>query len=101
MNLKEKLASTLGGAYYILVLISWALPIVMITSLFDLPFWTIFIMTAILLFIPSLSVIAWIVGLIGAIIGKQDIVAVIYYVAFVIRFLPTAIYIVAGFFSNE
>lgn len=86
--MKEKLVAWLGGfgliIFYILELIISLFPIVMVVNSFDLPSWTNFVFIAITYFIPSTTNIFWIAGLVGAIIGPQDILAIIYYILFVI-----------------
>lgn len=73
----------------------------MIKMSFDLPFWASFIMIAILFILPSLSSIFWIIGLIGVIIGPQDVIAIIYYVAFALVCLPTLFYTILGLFIRD
>ena len=99
--MKEKLINTFGVLYYIFTVISFILPVVMIKISFDLPFWTSFIMIAILFILPSLSSVLWIIGLIGVIMGPQDIIAIIYYVAFALVCLPTLFYTILGFFIKD
>ena len=88
MNLKEKLIKSLGGfgmiLYFILSIAMFIFPVIMIILSFDLPIWVTFILTAILFFIPTIDYIYWIVGLVGTIIGPQDIIAYIYYICFAI-----------------
>ena len=84
MKLKEKLLGALGSFGYVIWLlisfICFVFPITMITVSFDLPFWTPFILLPIRIFIPFAKQILVIVGLIGTIMGVQDILAVIYYI---------------------
>lgn len=105
MNFKEKLIDLLGSfggiVYFTLMLIFFVFPVAMINISFDLPFWTNFIMTAILLVIPSTFYIFWIIGLIGAIIGPQDVIAVIYYICFGIVCFRPILFIILGIFSKD
>lgn len=101
MTLKERLTNLLGGIGYILYIVIFFLlpffPIAMINISFDLPWWVTFIETA-LLFVASkfFSCCFWIIGLIAVITGPQDIIAIIYYILFVIIFAPTIISLVAA-----
>lgn len=92
--MKEKLQSALGTfgnvLYWIFRLLISILPVVMI----DAPFWASFLIFLICAIIPYLSLPLWIWGFIAAIRGSQDVFAIIYYVATVIVFLPSAISIV-------
>lgn len=105
MNIKEKLMDALGGLgltiYYIMSVVGFIFPVVMIMVSFDLPFWMSFVLTAILFILPSFSFIFWIIGLVGAITGPQDVVATIYYVAFALACLPRIIYMIIGFFVKD
>lgn len=89
--MKEKLVAWLGGfgliIFYILELLISLYPIVMVVNSFDLPSWTNFVFIAITYFMPSTTTIFWIAGLVGAIIGPQDILAIIYYILFGIGFI--------------
>lgn len=101
MKFKEKLTDLFGGIGLILYfIVSFLFPlfaIAMITNSFDLPSWTNFIFTALLFISPSFfSTCFLIVGLIGAIMGPQDILAIIYYIIFSIGFAPTFINIIVS-----
>ena len=95
MRFKEKITDifgAFGGVLYIIyMLILFVLPVAMITVAFDLPSWVNLIMIALLFFSSLFSYIFWIIGLIGVIIGPQDLIAIIYYVAFAIVCLPKII----------
>ena len=105
MNLKEKLTDFFGGLGYIIYLIvNYLIPlfaIAMFTNSFDLPSWSSFIFVALLFFAPSFFSFCYLIaGLIGAIIGPQDILAIIYYIVFVLKFAPSIILIVISFFQK-
>jgi hypothetical protein len=95
MNFKEKLLNTLGTGgyilYYIISLVISTFPVVMM----GLPIWVDFILIGIMLFLPSTSMIFWIIGLIFAIIGTQDVIAIIYYILFAILVIPKIITIIS------
>lgn len=82
MSFKEKLTDLLGGIggilFYIISLVASVMPVVML----NLPFWIDFILIGIMLIIPIAMPIMWIIGLVGAIAGPQDALAIIYYVLF-------------------
>lgn len=105
MKIKEKILESFGAfggiLYFLFMFILFILPVTMITVSFDLPFWASAIMIAILFIIPSVSNIFWIIGLIGAFLGPQDIVSTIYYVASVIVFLPNILIILSSFFKKD
>lgn len=105
MNFKQKLIDLFGGVgtvlYFIITLVSLIFPIAMITVSFNLPIWVNFIFVAILFMIPSLNFVFCIIGLIGAIIGSQDVIAIAYYIYFalvcILGFIPT----IVGFFTKD
>lgn len=92
MDLKEKLLGALGTLGYIIWLlisfIGFIFPIIMITLSFDLPFWATFILLPIRIFVPFAGHILLIIGLIGAIMGVQDVIAIVYYVYAAIVLIP-------------
>lgn len=95
-SLKEKLLTTLGffGGilwFFVLGLICF-LPLAMIGT----SFWVNLLLFGIMYFIPSTSGIFWVWGLVCAIQGQQDIWAIIYYVLFVVLFLPYFISVIAN-----
>lgn len=98
--MKEKLLDALGAVGGIIYLIfSWAvyvLPMVMIGK----PFWLNIIFFGIMQFFPSSSVIFWVWGLICAIGGPQDFFAVLYYILFVVMFLPFFLNIISALFKK-
>ena len=101
MNLKEKLTYFFGRLVLIIYLIvNYLIPlfaIAMFTNSFDLPSWSTFIFVALLFFAPSFfSICFLIVGLIGAIMGPQDVLAIIYYIVFVLKFAPAIIITIVG-----
>lgn len=86
--MKDKLFNILGAAgfiiYYVFCIFVAILPLLML----DLPFWLHMLFFFIMQFIPATSVIFWVWGLIGAIQGPQDTFAIIFYIAFVVMFIP-------------
>lgn len=101
MKFKEKLMDTLGAFQYIFQFISFLFPVVMIMVAFNLPWWCNLILIALLFLFSYIQVLYWIVGLIGAIIGPQDVIAIIYYISFAIMFVPFIISIIPIIFSKE
>lgn len=86
--MKEKLQTTfgmIGGiVFYLISLSVYILPLVMIGA----SFWWDLLFFGILYFFPPSSIVFWIWGLICAINGPQDAWAIIYYVLFVIMWIP-------------
>lgn len=103
--MKEKLHNILGGfgaaVYFIISILVSVLPFVMIGA----SFWLNLLFFGIVQFIPAASAIFWVWGLVAAINGVQDIFAIIYYVLFVVMFLPFFISIIldflGAFFKNK
>ena len=99
--MKDKLINTLGSVgvilWYLLSLLIAIMPLVMIDAQFLLNL----LLLGVLLFIPVTSGIFWVWGLICAIRGPQDLIAIIYYVLFVIMFLPFFINSVLSIFSKR
>lgn len=105
VNLKEKLTNLFGGIGYIFYLIiNFLFPlfaIVMIVNSFTLPSWVIFVFVALLFISPSFfSICFLVVGLIATIMGPQDVLAIIYYIVFVLKFAPSIILLVISFFEK-
>ena len=98
--MKDKLVGALGGIgyiiFYIFSLVVYVLPFIMIG--------TSFLMTLLFLFIqqffPPVTIVFWIWGLVCAIQGKQDIWAYVYYVLFVVGFLPFFISMLSDLFKG-
>ena len=88
MNLKEKMQTALGAIggilFYLISLTVYILPLVMIGA----SFWWDLLFFAILYFFPVSSIVFWIWGLVCAIAGPQDAWAIIYYVLFVVMWIP-------------
>ncbi len=86
--MKEKLVSKLGGLgfvlWWIISIVVAALPVVMINP--D-TFISIGIIALTFLF-PASSVVFWIWGLVCTLRSTQDIFSIIYYISFVVLFLP-------------
>ena len=99
--MKEKLMNALGGIgfglWYLVSLLVAVIPLVMI----DAPFLLNLLLLAIALFVPATSGIFWIWGLVCAILGPQDVIAIIYYVLFAIMFLPFFISTVLNIFNKR
>lgn len=100
-TIKEKLFGTLGSIgcviYYLLIMTIAVMPIVMI----DPPGIINWLLIAIVIFFPTLSAPVWIWGLVCAVMGPQDVFAIIYYVLFGIMWLPCFISIVFSFFRRD
>ena len=99
--MKEKLLSALGSVgiviWYIGTIFVSIIPFVMIGA----SFWLNLLFFGIVQFLPVSSVVFWIWGLVRAIQGPQDIWAIIYYVLFVIMFLPFFISTVLDIFQRK
>lgn len=99
--MKEKFKNIFGSFGGILFLFSRAivsiLPFVMIGGNFFLTLLLIFINT----FVPFASAVFWIWGLVCAIQGVQDVWAIIYYIVFVIVWIPFYISTIISFFTKE
>lgn len=99
--MKDKLLNALGSAggilWYLLSLLIAVMPLVMIGA----SFWLNLLLLAVIQFIPATSGLFWIWGLVCAIRGPQDIIAIIYYVLFVIMFLPFFINTVLNIFNKR
>lgn len=87
-KIKEFLLTSLGTfgmlLFYVISILITVYPLIM----FEMSWWLYMILALIIQFfivnIPFGLEVLWIVGLIGAISGEQDIFAVIYYVLFVL-----------------
>lgn len=101
MSLKDKLFDSLGAfgiiLYYILSSLIFVLPMVMIdTSFFlDLLFF------GIMQLFPPTCIIFWIWGLICAITGPQDWLAIVYYIVFGVGCIPFFISTLRSMFSRN
>ena len=99
--MKDKLMNALGSVgvilWYLVSLVIAVMPLVMIGA----SFWLNLILLAVILFIPATSGIFWVWGLVCAIRGPQDALAIIYYVMFVIMFLPYFINSVLKLFNKR
>ena len=100
-NIKEKLFISLGTfgivLFYIVRVIIAVLPFVMIGGNFFLSLLLITINS----FVPYASVVFWIWGLVCAINGVQDFWAILYYISFVVIWLPFFINTIMSVFSKE
>ena len=99
--MKEKLMNALGTAgiilWYLVSLLIAIIPFVMIGASFLLNL----LFFGIVQFFPASSVAFWIWGLVCAIKGPQDAWAIIYYVLFVIMFLPFFISTILNLFNKR
>jgi flagellar biosynthesis GTPase FlhF len=100
-TLKENLAETLGTFGIILYFVSswiiYILPFVMIGGNFFLTL----LLIAVNAFVPFASAIFWIWGLVCAIKGVQDIWAIIYYIVFVVVWIPFYISTITSFSKKD
>ena len=100
-KLLKGIGETLSGVslilYYFVRIIVALLPFIMIGGNFFLNLLLITINT----FVPFASVLFWVWGLISAITGTQDIWAIVYYIAFVIIWLPFFISNIQSVFSKK
>lgn len=69
--------------WFILKILS-VLPFVVI----GLPLWLTFILLVLCSFLPFVSPVFWIWGLISAILGPQDVLSIIYYIVFAVVYCP-------------
>ena len=99
--MKDKLIGALGSVglilWYLLSLLIAVMPLVMIGA----SFWLNLLLLAVIQFIPATSGLFWVWGLVCAIRGPQDTIAIIYYVLFVIMFLPFFINSVLSIFKKR
>lgn len=99
--MKEKLLSALGNfglvLYYIIRLSVSILPLVMIDANFVLTFLFCVIMNV----IPLASPVFWVWGLVCAVSGTQDWMAIVYYICFGIIFLPFIIDLFCSLFVKK
>ena len=101
LKLKEKLVEMLGafGAIlaFLLGFVGFVFPIIMITLSLELPFWVVFILLPIRIFVPFAGRLLWIFGLICAIMGTQDIIAIAYYICAAVVLIPDIFALLASF----
>ena len=100
-SIKEKLIDTLGVfgviLYFAFKLLVCVLPFVMIGGNFFLTL----LLISISAFVPFSSVVFWIWGLVCAINGVQDFWAILYYIVFVVIWLPFFTSSIISVFSKE
>lgn len=98
---KEKAIDTLGGfgfvLYFLIRLMIAVLPFVMIGGNFFLTL----LLASINYFIPITSVVFWIWGLVCAIQGVQDVWAIMFYIAFVVVWIPFLVSTTISMFSKK
>lgn len=99
-NMKEWFSSTLGTfgtiLYFAIAFFLAALPFVMIGG----NFFVTFLLVLLEQLIPPIGIIFWIWGLICAINGPQDFIAIIYYIVFAIAWIPYYISIIISIIST-
>lgn len=99
--MKDKLMNALGTVgivlWYLISILIAVIPFVMIGA----PFLLNLLFFGIVQFFPASSVIFWIWGLVCAIKGPQDTWAIIYYVMFVIMFLPFFYHSILSIFKKR
>lgn len=99
--MKEKMINALGaagiGLWYLVSLLIAVIPFVMIGASFLLNV----LFFGVVQFFPASSIIFWIWGLVCAIKGPQDAWAIIYYILFVIMFLPFFINSILSIFQKR
>ena len=99
-RIKDFLSNTLGTfggiLSFIFPLFVSVLPFVMI----DCSWIVTLILFAIEYFFPITTIVFWIWGLISAINGPQNIITIIYYIAFIIAFLPFIISTILDIVDN-
>ena len=86
--LKDKLISALGGVGFALFLAISAIPIIFPLIIIEVHPVLNLLFIAIMIFLPSTGNVFWIWGLVCAINREQDVWTIIYYISFVILFLP-------------
>lgn len=100
-SIKDMLINTLGVfgmiIYYLIRSIIYILPFVMIGGNFFLTL----ILIGINTFVPFASAIFWIWGLVCAINGVQDFWAILYYIVFVVVWIPFYISTIISFFNKN
>lgn len=104
-KIKEFLLTSLGTGgmllFYTISILITIFPLIM----FEMP-WLLYIVLALLVQLVIVKIpfgleVLWIIGLVGAISGKQDIFAVIYYILFALIVGSTIIRLVKIFLSKE
>lgn len=104
MKIKEKLTEALGMfggiLFFVICAAILAFPVWMITWYYNTPWWANFLMLLGSYWSSSIGFVVWIVGLIAAIKGPQDTLAIIYYIAFaVVNISHYLVFIVAWIVS--
>lgn len=104
-KIKDFLTTTLGTFG---MLIFWALSVfvcILPLLMFNMPGWLYMLLSLLVLFvlknIPFFLEILYIVGFFGAISGKQDLFAIIYYVVCAIIVIPALINLILAFLPSK
>jgi hypothetical protein len=99
-SLKDRFQGALGFLgivlYYLIRIFIAILPFVMI----DANFIVTLILISVETFIPLTSIVFWIWGFVCAIMGKQDFLAIMYYIVFAVAWLPFYIQIIKSLFRK-
>ena len=105
--LKDKLIIALGTAGYIIYYLVFGFLSVLPFIMIDVPWYVLLILIAAYLIVPSLIPILpvqlgiWIWGLVCAINGPQNFLAILYYIVFVIQYvIPILIAIISALFDR-
>lgn len=100
-SVKERLLSSLGCGwillYYLVRIIVAVLPFLMI----DANFFVNVLLIGINMLVPFASVFFWIWGLVCAVNGIQDVWAILYYIVFVVVWIPFYINLIVSFISDR
>lgn len=104
-KIKDFLLNSLGTVgivlYFLVAILITILPLLM----FDMPFILYIVLALLVQFvlinIPFCMEILYIIGLFGAVNGKQDIFAIIYYIVFALIVIPTIVRLIRVFFIKE
>ena len=99
-KIKDFLLGTMGTVGYILFFfISWFL-IILPLLMFNMPWLLYIVISSLVVFflskIPLFIELMYIAGLFGAISGKQDLFAIIFYIAFAIIVIPTVVRLITA-----
>lgn len=104
-KIKDYLLTSLGTVgmllFYTISLFITVYPLIM----FEMPWW-LYLLLALLVQLVIVNIpfgleVLWTIGLVGAISGKQDVFAIIYYILFVVIVGSTVIKLLRIFLSKE
>ena len=104
-KIKDFLLTSMGTFGFVLYFAIAILITVFPLLMFNMPHWLYLVLALLVQFvlinIPFCMEILYIIGLFGAIGGKQDIIAIIYYVVFALMVVPTIIRLIKLLFARE